>query len=75
MERLDEKTRGLERDNGGADEDALAESAAEVAVSPELAAGSLRDYLRLWLARLRAGESGVLPVVVGLIAITIISSR
>jgi D-xylose transport system permease protein len=72
MERLDEKTRGLERDNGGADEDALAESAAEVAVSPELAAGSLRDYLRLWLARLRAGESGVLPVVVGLIAITII---
>jgi ABC-type xylose transport system permease subunit len=72
MERLDEKTRGLQRDNGGADEDALAESAAEVAVSPELAAGSLRDYLRLWLARLRAGESGVLPVVVGLIAITII---
>ena len=72
MERLDEKTRGLERDNGGADEDALAESAADVAVSPELAAGSLRDYLRLWLARLRAGESGVLPVVVGLIAITII---
>jgi D-xylose transport system permease protein len=72
MERLDEKTRSLERDNGGADEDALAESAAEVAVSPELAAGSLRDYLRLWLARLRAGESGVLPVVVGLIAITII---
>ena len=72
MERLDEKTRGLGHDNGGADEDALAESAAEVAVSPELAAGSLRDYLRLWLARLRGGESGVLPVVVGLVAITII---
>jgi D-xylose transport system permease protein len=72
MERLDEKTRGLEQDNGGADEDALAESAAEVAVSPELAAGSLRDYLHLWLARLRGGESGVLPVVVGLVAITVI---
>jgi D-xylose transport system permease protein len=72
MERLDEKTRSVEGDNGNADEDALAESAAEVAVSPELAAGSFRDYLRLWVARLRAGESGVLPVVVGLVAITII---
>jgi D-xylose transport system permease protein len=72
MERLDEKTRRLEGENGNADEDALAESAAEVAVSPELAAGSFRDYLRLWVARLRAGESGVLPVVVGLVAITII---
>ncbi len=46
--------------------------AAEVAISPELAAGSLRDYLHLWYARLRAGESGVLPVVVGMLAITII---
>ncbi len=72
MERLDEKTRGLEGENGNADEDALAESAADVAVSPELAAGSFRDYLRLWVARLRAGESGVLPVIVGLVAITII---
>jgi D-xylose transport system permease protein len=72
MERLDEKTRGQEHDNGAADADVLAESAAEVAVSPELAARSLRDYLHLWLARLRAGESGVLPVVVGLVAITII---
>jgi D-xylose transport system permease protein len=72
MERLDEKTRGQDHDNGGADEDALAQSAVDVAVSPELAAGSLRDYLHLWLARLRAGESGVLPVVVGLVAITII---
>lgn len=72
MERLDEKTRRLDGENGNADEDALAESAAEVAVSPELAAGSFRDYLRLWVARLRAGESGVLPVVVGLVAITII---
>jgi D-xylose transport system permease protein len=72
MERLEEETRRPEGVNGNGDEDALAESAAEVAVSPELAAGSFRDYLRLWVARLRAGESGVLPVVVGLIAITII---
>jgi D-xylose transport system permease protein len=72
MERLDEETRDQDHDNGGADEDALAQSAVDVAVSPELAAGSLRDYLHLWLARLRAGESGVLPVVVGLVAITII---
>jgi len=38
-----------------------------LAVPPEVVAGSLRDYLRTWVARLRGGESGVLPVVVGLI--------
>lgn len=38
----------------------------------ELTAGSLGGYLRGWVARIRAGESGVLPVVGGLIAIIII---
>jgi D-xylose transport system permease protein len=39
---------------------------------PELASGSLRGYVRAWLIRVRSGESGVLPVVGGLIVIVII---
>jgi D-xylose transport system permease protein len=72
MERLDDKTRELADEATGADVEALADSAAEVAVSPELAAGSLRDYLHVWLARLRAGESGALPVVIGMVVIAVI---
>src|ERR1700726_852564 len=36
----------------------------------ELVAQTLGDYIRASLARVRAGESGVLPVLLGLIAIT-----
>jgi D-xylose transport system permease protein len=39
--------------------------------SPELLAGSLGEYLRAWWQRTRSGESGALPVVVGLILIVI----
>ncbi|TWP36377.1 sugar ABC transporter permease [Leekyejoonella antrihumi] len=39
---------------------------------PELASGSLSAYVRAWLARVRSGESGVLPVIGGLIVIIII---
>jgi D-xylose transport system permease protein len=45
---------------------------ATVTVSPELMAGSLREYLRAWVVRVRGGESGILPVVVGLLLISII---
>jgi D-xylose transport system permease protein len=45
---------------------------AAVAVSPELTANSLGEYLRASLARVRGGESGILPVVVGLILISAI---
>src|SRR6266498_3550550 len=45
---------------------------AELAVSPELVAGSVREYVRASLARMRAGESGVLPVVGGLILVSIL---
>ena len=66
MSRLDEPTTAP-------DEVAPAdESAAEVAVPPEVVADSLGGYLRAWLVRLRAGESGVLPVIVGMFAISII---
>lgn len=66
MSRLDEPTTAP-------DEDAPADdSAAEVVVPPEVVADSLGGYLRAWLVRLRAGESGVLPVIVGMFAISII---
>ena len=43
---------------------------ADLAVAPELVATSLSDYLRGAFARVRGGESGVLPVVGGLILIS-----
>jgi D-xylose transport system permease protein len=49
-----------------------AAEAAELDLPPEIVAQSLGEYLRAWMARLRAGESGVLPVIAGLILITII---
>ena len=39
--------------------------------SAELLAGSMGEYARIWARRVRAGESGAPPVVVGLIAIVI----
>ncbi|MGD0553663.1 MAG: ABC transporter permease [Streptosporangiaceae bacterium] len=47
-----------------------AEDIASVA-APEVVAGSLNEYARLWLARVRGGESGALPVLLGLAAIVI----
>ncbi len=46
-------------------------AAAQIALTaaPDLMAGSLAEYARLWLRRVRGGESGALPVVIGLIAI------
>jgi D-xylose transport system permease protein len=43
---------------------------AELAVAPELMATSLSDYLRGSYLRIRGGESGVLPVVAGIILIS-----
>jgi D-xylose transport system permease protein len=53
-----------------ADLTAVPEVVAEV--PPELVAQSLGEYIRAWTARIRAGESGVLPVVVSMIAIAIV---
>ena len=49
-----------------------AASSAELAVAPEIVAGSLGEYLRGWAARIRAGDSGILPVIVGLVVIAVI---
>jgi D-xylose transport system permease protein len=39
--------------------------------APEVVAGSLGEYARLWVARVRGGESGALPVLLGLAGIVI----
>ena len=46
--------------------------AAKADVPPELVAQSLGEYARGYVARIRSGESGVLPVVVGLVAIMVV---
>jgi D-xylose transport system permease protein len=42
-----------------------------LAGAPELIADSVGDYARIWLQRIRNGESGALPVIVGLIAVVV----
>ena len=55
---------------GAADTDEIAAGAA-AAAAPEVIADSLGEYVRIWLARVRGGESGFLPVLLGLVAIVI----
>jgi D-xylose transport system permease protein len=54
----------------GPEADELASHAAEVA-APDVIADSLGEYVRIWWTRVRGGESGALPVVLGLVAIVI----
>ncbi len=49
-----------------------AASEAELAVSPELVAGSLREYMHAWRVRFRAGETGALPVLGGFLLICVL---
>jgi D-xylose transport system permease protein len=39
--------------------------------APEVIADSLGEYVKIWISRVRNGESGALPVILGLIAIVI----
>jgi D-xylose transport system permease protein len=50
--------------------DELAAEAAQTA-APEVIAGSLGEYARLMARRIRSGESGALPVTIGLVAIVV----
>jgi D-xylose transport system permease protein len=63
----------LMSDPGPADAHAPAMAGADAALAsaPELLADSFGDYARMWLKRVRGGESGALPVILGLIAIVI----
>ena len=56
-------------EEGGSSKDA---AAALPGASAELIAGSVGEYARIWLKRIRSGESGALPVIIGLIVIILI---
>jgi D-xylose transport system permease protein len=49
------------------------QAAAEIALTsaPDVLAGSLSEYTRIWLRRVRSGESGILPVIIGLVVIVV----
>jgi D-xylose transport system permease protein len=49
--------------------EAAGASAIAATSAPEVMAGSLGEYTRIWLRRVRSGESGALPVIVGLVVI------
>ena len=53
-----------------AEEAELATQTAAVA-APEIIADSFGEYVKIWWARVRSGESGALPVILGLVAIVI----
>lgn len=55
----------------GVEEDQGLSEAAIAALPAEVFAESLGDYFRAWGRRLRNGESGAVPVIVGLIAVVI----
>jgi D-xylose transport system permease protein len=48
-----------------------APEAAAADVPPELLAQSLGQYLRAWWVRIRSGDSGILPVVLGLVVVAV----
>ena len=52
-------------------DDSAVSDAELAAVSPEILAGSLSEYFQAWGRRIRNGESGALPIIVGLILIVI----
>jgi D-xylose transport system permease protein len=49
-----------------------APEAAAADVPPELLAQSLSQYLRAWWLRVRSGDSGILPVVLGLVVVAVV---
>jgi D-xylose transport system permease protein len=49
-----------------------ASQAAEAELPPGVVAQSLGEYLRAYTARIRAGESGVLPVIAAMLAIVVV---
>ena len=50
--------------------DEIASEAAATA-APEVIADSLGEYIKIWWARVRSGDSGALPVLLGLVAIVV----
>src|SRR5207237_3704448 len=52
--------------------DPTAAAAATLDVPPELVAQSLGEWFGAWLTRIRSGDSGILPVILALLIITIV---
>src|SRR5579864_4181409 len=52
--------------------DPTAAADAELVVPAALVAQSLGEYARAWLTRVRNGDSGVLPVVLGMVIIAVV---
>ncbi|MGC8634252.1 MAG: sugar ABC transporter permease [Candidatus Limnocylindrales bacterium] len=66
---------GNKAPNGGTGETDVTQdltAAAVEVIPPEIVAQSLGQYMRAWLARVRNGDAGVLPVVAALVAVTIV---
>jgi D-xylose transport system permease protein len=57
----------------GPDEAAESDEASPEAAlaAPEVIADSLGEYVKIWISRVRNGESGALPVILGLVAIVV----
>jgi D-xylose transport system permease protein len=73
MAKVEEPETGALREPARADDvNVRGAEAAVRALAPELAGNSIGDYARAWWSRVKSGESGVLPVVIGLVAISII---
>jgi D-xylose transport system permease protein len=68
MARVEEPPASPDEDVGAATE----EEQLATAVSPEIVANSFGEYVRAWWARVRGGDTGILPVVGGLLLISII---
>ncbi len=49
-----------------------AAAAAAAAVPPELKASTVGEYIKAWFSRIRSGESGILPVIAGLLLVSIL---
>jgi len=58
--------------DGTATDDTAADTAVELALADANVAGSLGEYARAWLKRVKGGDTGLLPVIAGLIVIAII---
>ncbi len=78
MSQVEEPVRGVESPGDGQEpsvpvgEVERMNGEGAVALAPELVANTLSEYVRGWWVRVRGGETGVLPVIVGLLIIGII---
>jgi len=67
----EDEARAKTPDNDALTSAAAAEAAA-LALAPELVATSVSEYMHAWWKRVRGGDAGVLPIMIGLAAIIII---